>query len=567
MFSRFKRQSRKPTTTAFVSDNPFAVERSAPPPVPKNDPVTVTENTVDKGKQTDRETKDNEVEADQGRAADDKRQAITGGERKDTYIVKSNQRQIYDEGESSRAGKAYFGFWNLEVDYHLEDIHHDIVNEYTVNCMAMFVILQACDVFVSGNNWVQRYAPEYLHYGTLCYYSILFYYQILRARRAAGKIIEGTEGKFLRRFEKKFKPEMLIVCGPLVPFFSSIIAHDMGDGKYDWIVPRIAIEMMTGQLLDFTARDGAVYLQPTIPYMLGFLRTMISNQFYTAATTDEDTYTDGNGDIIPGNIADVTIFGMRIQQGQANDADDIDLLSSTGFSSPTMCTIEQLGKARMNWNRSSFAELNVGMLNLGARNRGTDGMITNVDGTQSIAGIANFLCMPNESNMNFMYKLIENANTHANMFKHKTNMSKIPNVGGRDMLVLGTFKRHEATAAAANHYADIHLGRTDANVNWYPQLFNNMTCSFSTDRADAHRVDELQAFAFAVNSELPIIQANGPPQVLVGNTAIQRTGPYFRERERPVSTHRADDNVGKPMFSGWRAMIKAQFALDKPASD
>ncbi|BCY26961.1 coat protein [Rhizoctonia oryzae-sativae partitivirus 5] len=538
------------------------------PPAPTVPNTTqVDKDQVDKDKKTDHQTTDDEIAKDAGKDDADTRAAKTDIS-KDKGVTQ-NQHKTATSGVTDKtiAGE-YQSFWEQELDVRLEEETLDEINYYSPSAIPMMRILRITGRFTSSNTQMLKYFPTYCHYATLIYYSVLFYIQILRARRQADAIT-GVERKFLKRFEATYKPEALPIAGQLFPFFSTIIATQIADGKYDWVVPQIVPGIFYATMDAFAPGDGGCYLQPMVPYMVGLLRLYIMRSFRTEAQGNQTQYFDDDDNavpFVPSPGLHPAVFGMDLHRGTATDPDDVLLPYCLGVNEPNFISNDVLTDATRKWSSSKFSQIRFAARRPANTTNSYDLKATTTDGTTAINSLARFLCMIEEEDMEWFDFCVEHATIQAKFSKKVYNLSNVPTVGGNEVLILATFKRRVgANRAATAPFADTRLGINENNFNWHQDLFEGMTASFTTDRANYDREEELQALTFATNCTLPITTAGNSR---VGNSTGQRTGSYFTNPERARATHRDGDDLafGKQMFARWNEIIIEKMMSAKPSS-
>jgi len=482
-----------------------------------------------------------------------------------THKVKGNQKsdQPSTEPTAKRGSDEHESFWTLETSYDIEEETYSAINEWTPNCQAMFQILRQSGSLVFNNRVMVKHHPEYLDYAVACYYSVIFYIQILRARQAAD-LLSGTDSSFLRRFNRKFKDEELPIAGILFPFFSTISSTLLEDSKYNWIVPRIAEENFFATMANYSPARGSVYLQPMVPYMLGNLRYAISpalkGHYYDPMSNTDASLMHFNDydEFVPHRISAtaVNLYGMNFTRGTAGTIANTTVFSAAGVDYPFRSDADQLSLAQPKWRTSSFMELKVSVIQPATNNERL------VSGATIINSLENFLCMPKSSNLEWFRELINQAALHARFFKSTKNLSDVLPTSGLETLLVAELRREDNTT-----FDTPQLDIDENNFDWYPKTWNDMKAGFFTTRNGMDRTQVLQAITFATNATLPITVNTK----LVGEVTYddadeqysQRKGKYFDNKEWTATTHSAA-GTGKPMFRGWKTMIQSTHALVKP---
>jgi hypothetical protein len=424
--------------------------------------------------------------------------------------------------------------------------------------------------YTTGSRIIAKHHPDYIEYGAACYYAILFYLQILRAREAANKL-SGDESTFLRRFRRKYAEESLPIAGPLVPFFSSIVSVLLPDSKYNWIVPQISpifggSAANRGVYETITAGNGSPFIQPHILMMLSILREAIQHGTdgelsdimsvrYAADTTDTNpVHFDNKGyyvtSRIPANQA-VRIFGVDFRMNQTTTHNENGFFSMQGVSYPFDCDAEQLAAAARHWQRSPFGDL--------ALTTATGAHDTNPIHTRNIE---EFLHMPKSSNLEFFETLKEQAVTQARFYTNVSNLSLIPTSGGNEVLIDCMLRKNAADGTAINH-TTVGLGVTlvaNTAQPWYPETFRSMMAGFRATRYAVERTQTLQAFSFGANASIYVTIGGHR----IGTGAGFRDGEFWNNTEWTLEKYRDQNTAGKPMFGGWTTMMQEKFVRVKP---
>jgi hypothetical protein len=496
-----------------------------------------------------------------------KKQAVNFDDAQPTQ-VKDNVLLNPSATKSTVGGtKNFLSFWNQTLNYDLEAITFSETNEWTPNALSLFAILAACSQFSTDHHDMIKRHPEFFDYGVACYYAILFYIQILRARRSAG-VLTRNESSFLRGFERDHPLNGLPIAGPLEAFFSCIVAHQPADSQYDWIVPRIETANFTATMSAPAYTNGSNLVQPLVPYMLSILRMIIDKDFWSKQRWTE-THTANGQDYKFWNDADCfvpaafldqhdnhVLWGIRINRtAQVGDAHGF--LYSSGLSYPFNGTTDQLALGCKNWWNSNFKNISTVPL---AWDTAANGMPANLntDGTTPINTLENFMFMPKDGNSLWFKKLVSNAVLHAKCFSGATNLSQIPTFGGESSLVLATLKRPRG--AAAPNFTGPRLDPTPANIDWYQNAFAGCSATFESSVMEPARQEVLQAMTFAVNASLP---APVPDGQLIGAHTTQRKGEYFTSPPSRKMEYKHDLRNGKPMFEEFESVIQGNFFLER----
>lgn len=597
MFSGFKKTFKRSTPTTQQT----RVTRTTLPAAPTRPEIETPAPTVPSYKHADAQKgaidteaeekgkEDEKIEAAEGRAAATN-DATTSFSRPSNK-GKGNERHQdkHTDQQGSQEEDALRKFWHLELGFDLEPVYNGDYNEYTPNALALFEMLEVSGTLIRRNRILNKNHAEYLDYSVACYYAFLFFIQILRARKAAGKL-SGEDSSFLRRFDRAYPEESLPIAEQIYPIFSSIVSVQMEDSKYEWVVPRIASEIFIGRSMnDIEPTEGSVYLQPLVPHMLGILRFAISNFHNRPNESYDDVLTgttdlkffDDEGRFVPTRLSAtaINLFGIANFRTGANPtagANHLCILSACGVSYPFLEGADELTLAQKHWMRSKFRSLNVSAIAVTAG----QGEIT-LDNDKDISKLERFLCMTKEDEMEWFGELVNQAAVHARFSKKVYNLSEVPTTGGNEVLIPARFKRFNPTnSRRTQDYADTMLGITNATIAYYPRPFERLTAAFGSTRADLKRSEILQSLSFGVNATLPIIQGGS---TLVGGThqlmrvvpptgTSQRTGAYWTNNELTYILYDYDEatpanatQVAKPMFRGWSSMYQEEMHVVRPA--
>jgi len=575
--------SRNPTKGSFGAKKIVTTKTSLPFKKAEPEPTTEQKSPPTYGfvdsQKGDTDTKaeakgaeDDEMRKKMGKAPSSEEQASTSFKPPTHKVEKSTKDdQPSTVTSMSAAGDEFERYWTLEHSYDIQEETYSETNEWTPNALALFEILDQTGSFVYNSRIVNKHHPEYLDYAVACYYSMLFYIQILRAREAATQLT-GMENSFLKRFRKAFNEEELPIAGPLFPYFNSIVSTLLPDSKYNWIVPRIAPEMFRTNMSDYTDEHGSVFMQPMFPHMIATLRYAISKQmdkkYFDMEDEDYANFIDYEK-FVPTKFTDAesrSIYGIEFQTGDGNaprNHNKYSIFASSGLSYPFYATPEQLDGANRRWRNTNFFKGMKASVRAGhtseALKVGADVRINDID---------NFLLSPKSESLDWFRELINQAAIHARFFDQVKNLSDVPTDGGNETLVIATLKAAKtdnrfdgATPPVRKTFADTHLRFSATHFNWYPTTFKNLYAEFHTTRNGIMRNEVFQAITFAVNANLPI--TDGTSRVGTSKGSAQVSGKYFDNTEWTATMY-DDADVGKPMFRGWTTMHQSRSVKIKP---
>jgi hypothetical protein len=550
------------TTTTAPAPSAKTEEREASETAPSYAHADKQKGPVDTESES-RGKEDEQLRVRQGKNPFDVEQTVTQL-KPPTHVVKDNEKSDAHHTDTDKKGNNYDWFWDLEIDYDLEEVTETVKNSYVPNAMAMFEILDQAGSFVYDSRVVAKHHTDFLDYGVACYYSILFHIQILRAQRAAG-MLYGQNESFLRRFERKFKFEELPIASVLEPFFNTIISVKLPDSMYNWIIPEHAPGLFHATMAGYakvatTPGFGGQFLQPNVPFMLSILKTAISRDrinhlsdtmrtsFGGAETSTETMYFNDNGEYIPGRFstaAPLALFGIRYTRNETRTDTANTLFASVGVSYPFHADYDTLVAAAPKWRRSPFDQLPASL----------------ADGTRVINDLENFLIMDKSNDMEWFRELILQATTHARFFGKGCTLSDVDTTGGKEPLITCQHKKKDRRGEAISYdNASLGLQQMDLEDPYYPRTFKDTVGSFYTSRNGIKRQEVLQVMAFAINANIYI----GTRPNRVGESDEFRKGPYWNNKTWTATRFADSGTQGKQMFKGWKTMIQSKAALIKP---
>nr|WCQ76440.1 capsid [Hebeloma mesophaeum partitivirus 3] len=452
--------------------------------------------------------------------------------------------------------------WRSEANYRMIAEHFPETNYYVPSSLALFSLLEAAENRINSTKHIQEHEVYYLPYAVKVYYAYMYYIQILRARRDSGHI-EGFENSLLKRFEVKY-PMTSLPCAQIVyGYFSTIISTELAEAKYDWIVPRIALPDLNQarpadkNLRDFDITNGAAFLQPLVPHMVGLLNSFIHHPTDTLNDhmIDGDTYEPM--DLEPAAHADVPIFGGNIRDNTDTNRNIKDLMSCAGMSTPFIFGNQNYAQAAKHARRTDFGRDIKHVVDTATHTLGQN-LVNNV----AVKDLDTFLLMPKSSNLKFFAFLRDQAVIHARFHDKVYHFSDVQTTGGLETTVITQLKLGRSNANRS--YADVHVG-TQQQAQWYRQPFRDVQAGFATNRSGLRRNEELQAFAYGTNMLLPI----------TGMDLLANHGTFWDNREwiqtlfldtpagSNVPTVANLTNTGKPMYADHSSMVLRCFR-EKP---
>jgi len=561
---------RKPTQPAFSGFDKNTVQADLPSPKLKEEPTRLK---TDKDKKDNDAQEDERIEEDQGKDKKDTRQAQALNATSTSTTVKDNTVKTGSSTTATFSQPALFQtFWNEETSHVLDPDVHENTNTWIPNALAMFQILNQTRTLSADHRDIQKRHTNYLDYATMVYYCYIFYIQILRARRNAN-VCTDNERRILKRFEQEFKLETLPIAGPLVPFFTSIVATQLDDEQFAWTAPAIDYANINGTTFATPNYDeGHMFMQPALPYVMSILTyavhpAMTQGELSRVANAERIHWNDEDY-FVPFNFTaanpTATLWGIQFDRGNAAVRNRDRLLTASGITYPFVTDIESLLAVRKSWMTSNFNITREIPCGWGAAQATTihNGVQYNATGATATDSLDKFLLMERGGDSTFFEKLVDNATTHARCFKGMQNLSQIPTAGGAETLVLGTFHR----LGADRTYADYNTILTPAaKLNWYVDPFNSLRATFNTMVANPPRAEVLQAFTFGINATLPVTGMFDPRPAIAHNRFIAptpftspfRTGPIWSLSSRKMDFRDEEGQQGKDMFKYFGRVIHA----------
>jgi len=146
-----------------------------------------------------------------------------------------------------------------------DTLEHTTPSQFFPAAFSLFTMLAQMQDLLLDNRYLKKIHPGYNVIASNLYYSILFFIQVLRARKNAN-IIASLESKVLRMFERNFEFETLPVAGPLAGFFELLGSLKLSDPRYTWVTP--AIPVLKGTYIKGITTDEGTFLVPDVPFLI-----------------------------------------------------------------------------------------------------------------------------------------------------------------------------------------------------------------------------------------------------------------------------------------------------------
>lgn len=544
--------------------------------LPSASTAPVTTQTVSTSEETkEREDTDRRVEKAEERDERADERDVPTSDTKDKGKVKSNVAVSRARTHNTTSAQdAFTKFWSGMQSYSLHPITFSTTAWWVPNALPLLVLCNIAVPLVARSNWIMKNETTFFPYAVITALCYIYYIQILRAREAAGELT-GRESSTLTRFRKLVKEEKVIIPGPFVPYFYNIVATQLEDRKYDWVVPSY------GDLSDFLVAGGNSaatfsnlnFIRPIIPHMLALMATFGSmDQPTMDARLDEERIFTA---VALDRAADTNIFDRDIDfHTNAAPQAANRWLMACGTSTPIQFWNDNANTARQHLARSQFFGVKTG-------NTSTTGIdITAIPGqrlpnnrtrdasTQKDCHlIDSFLFLEKDKNANWSKYMFEQLEVFSKHFTGNKNLSEMPTTGGMETSILCELRTPTQHTGNRYVYDDSNLGlalRTD--IDWYPNRFDQLSGYFRSTRADITREEELQALCFAPNALPPIHN-------IYNERNLFRDGHYFDHMNGATEAHdlmelgsSASTTKGQvELFQGWNSDVVRQMYRAKPS--
>jgi len=147
----------------------------------------------------------------------------------------------------------------------------------------MFMALSSMVKVLGDNLRLIEYCQEYTSIGFYTYYSYVYFYQVLRARDAAGELTR-LERRSLKIFEAIGKPEAWPIATPMIGFVQSLGAAQSPDKMFTYIVPALPdfSKFTADKAFHDLHRVTSIGRVPLVPAYQQFLKLLsIGKSYYT----------------------------------------------------------------------------------------------------------------------------------------------------------------------------------------------------------------------------------------------------------------------------------------------
>jgi len=167
--------------------------------------------------------------------------------------------------------------------YHLgfTPIHRPQISTFIPSCRNMYMMLIAIADLISSNTNLAEIAPGFTTIGMYCYYGIIYYYQILRAKNQLGRgQLNRIERRVLRSLESIGKPDHWPIASPMIEFVRALGYYQSSNHEYSFVCP--TFPNFAGLTQGTAANQGLTHLTevrgieriPPLPALIEFLHRM-----------------------------------------------------------------------------------------------------------------------------------------------------------------------------------------------------------------------------------------------------------------------------------------------------
>lgn len=368
---------------------------------------------------------------------------------------------------------------------------HLDLSSFTVNFFMLFHLLNAMQLALRGNTRINNYCSEYFSLGTRIYYAYIGFYQVLRAKIAAGISLDAVERRVYRKLEATLPLESVTIAGPLVGWFQNLGAYHPSDRTLSWVHPELP-SFVPGETATAQADSPAFYIPP-VPAMIAFLNKLSS------AGSQIRRYVNDAGFIIPVSRDATGAAQNFLGHPWTPDATPLHVQLNKLFCRPGLSyalpeTIDYLTTARSTyWNRYN---------------------LPHVDETQPTDNLERFLFTT--GSMEWLRRLRDMAYAESRFFKGSANLSQISPTTASNVTVIGEMESPDECPPIIKPLTKEWCGYTRV-----PMSFQAL--SGSVDDTEFKLGGIYQAIITMGEQPLRLFPFNwsGKTQILVG--------PYFRD--------------------------------------
>jgi hypothetical protein len=436
---------------------------------------------------------------------------------------------------------------------------------------------------VARSNWIQKYEFTFNPYAVITGYLYIQQIQIGRAKKAAMDL-KGREVSAIKRFESYNPFESIPIPDFLVPYYESIVATQMSDNKFSWIVPTWGFDDQAVPPVSWPSYAGfnsmtavtfADFIRPNIPFMLSNLATFgaetgtgIFRHFDPERQFSPITMDDGGNP--PVRRAAARFMNANHNLGNAAGHSMSDFLNTCGVSAPFQFWNDNMREAQTYMKTSNFfipggidTVLST-TTDLAAGAAYTNPVTgANMRQTKAITDIDEYLYIGKENNpLWFSYIREQMAIFCKHYPRDLKTLADIAVIGGMESTIKGQLKTTYSTTVApaptSYVHTDYHIGRNNNIAKFYPRVFEPLKASFATPRVDIEREEALQAITFAINSDPPVLQANNNESIRRGKIFDYDYGSDLHMKLR-IGDMELTTPGTIPMFGDWNDYVRDDF--------
>lgn len=366
------------------------------------------------------------------------------------------------------------------------------LSEYIPTAYNMFTMLLHMAELLAENTYLHEICPDFFSPSLYLYYSHVVYFQILRARQAAGPgILTRLEKRILTNYERIGPAEAWPIAAPLIGFVQALGCHKPADTYYSWIVPKLPDFSQFGAnagLTNLAAVTGMLRL-PIVPAYQKLLRNFGSN-----------TARYQNGSLNPQPTVDAGNTFIGIGATTSTTAPFVSLTNNLCWI-PAAETGQDYGIIKTAVKRARIGRYNV-------PDRADNVSLDNVE---------NFLGFDPNHSFNWMAMPVKIASIVNRFFPGSTNLSQIP-----PMTTLSTY----------THVVMSRTAPTLADGTWYYKREGIKEAFYGFSNTEEGVLETRLGLGFAVNSEFTAdFFGSG-----VANADPARSGPFFLDDPNRVAT-------------------------------
>ncbi|KAI1366785.1 hypothetical protein F5Y08DRAFT_300510 [Xylaria arbuscula] len=305
----------------------------------------------------------------------------------------------------------------------LSTIQRPATSEYIPCVRNMFVAVRALCNAVCDNIHIHKVCPEFFTPAIYLFYSHVVYFQILRAREAAGGLtLTRFERRALASYQRIGPLESWNIAGPLIGFVHSLGCVKSPDPYYSWIVPKVPdfSRLTAGRGLTGLSTVPGMGRLPVIPAQQQFLNLFANStaQFH-------------NEVLIPCLNLSVNNQFIGLSSSSATDADFQSLANNVAWLEPREIDATY-GTTSTATKRSCLQRWS----------------IPSLANTADLTSLEAFLGIDSNADFDWLSRLLPMAKTFSEFFLGSETLLNISPFSSLGALTHVTFSRSAAPEAA-----------------------------------------------------------------------------------------------------------------------